>query len=315
MVALYAAAVWLAADRLTGELLPQFVCFATSAFLMVLLNKQNALIRISTRMVSCSYVMLICMLTWTFGNIATAIVALCVVTTYLILFSCYQNNNAQGWFFYAFLSIGMASLVFPQILYFVPFIWLLAGTKLQSISLRSVCASLLAIILPYWFLAAFALVRNGQITPIIHHFERLGEFEPIALPTMATAHLPEYANFLPWTLNPQQTALTIVCSQLALIVLLFIIGTVHFLRHAYTDKLRTRQYFSFFMLMFALTLIFLVLQPQHREFLMPMLVINVAPLVAHFVSLTNTRLTNFAFVMLAIATVVLTAASLLLVGS
>jgi len=324
VVSLYAAAVWLAADRLTGELLPQFVCFVASAFLMVLLNKQNALIRISTRMVSCSFIVLTCMMTWAFDSVAVAIVSLCVITNYLILFSCYQNSEAQGWFFYAFLSIGMASLVFPQILYFVPFIWILAATKIQSFSLKSLCASLLAIILPYWFLAAFLFLRDGNIAAILNHFAKLGQFDSLdfVIQSISAQLTPLNATPSPFLDEPSGRAVTPFAFRLSpfifqvldliFIVILFVTGAIHFLRRAYNDKLRTRQYFSFFMLMFLFTLVFLLLQPRHREFLLPILAINAAPLVAHFIALTNTRLTNAAFVLITVVAVVLTAASLLL---
>ena len=47
--------------------------------------------------------------------------------------------------------------------------------------------------------------------------------------------------------------------------------------------------------MWLLTVIFLVLQPQHYDMLIRILIINVSPLIAHFLSLTYTRITNIAF--------------------
>jgi len=44
-----------------------------------------------------------------------------------------------------------------------------------------------------------------------------------------------------------------------------------------------------------LAIVLLVLQPQHYDVLMRLLIINTAPFAAHFVALTYTKLTNIAF--------------------
>ncbi|MDR9825015.1 hypothetical protein RCJ22_05260, partial [Vibrio sp. FNV 38] len=71
VVVLYAIAVWLASGLLipsvpiTSEGLwkgawVQFVCFFVSAYVLVELNNSNALIRIYSRTVSCSFIVLLC---------------------------------------------------------------------------------------------------------------------------------------------------------------------------------------------------------------------------------------------------------------
>ena len=128
VVMAYAIAVWLA----SGLLLPsipfssnillrgawvQFVSFLLSAFLMVELNNGNALIRIFSRMVSSSFIVLACAANMLFGSMAGAIVQLCVVASLTTFFHSYQDKQSMGWIFYTFLFIGLASTVFVQILY------------------------------------------------------------------------------------------------------------------------------------------------------------------------------------------------------
>jgi hypothetical protein len=82
---------------------------------------------------------------------------------------------------------------------------------------------------------------------------------------------------------------------LAAVVLFAIIGIIHYIRQHHDDKIRIRLLYSFFIWTDLLTMLFLVLQPQHYDFLIRILVINTAPLLAHFVALTHTKLTNIAF--------------------
>ena len=58
------------------------------------------------------------------------------------------------------------------------------------------------------------------------------------------------------------------------------------------------------------TIIFLVLQPQHYNILMYIMIINTAPLIGHFIALTHTWITNIAFYVILIAALALTAYNL-----
>ena len=59
-----------------------------------------------------------------------------------------------------------------------------------------------------------------------------------------------------------------------------------------------------------LTMVFIVLQPQHYDMLIRILIINVSPLIAHFLSLTYTRITNIAFYVILAVTFTVTAINL-----
>ena len=56
-----------------------------------------------------------------------------------------------------------------------------------------------------------------------------------------------------------------------------------------------------------LTAIFLVLQPQHYDVLIRLLIINTAPLIGHFIALTHTKVTNIAFYAIVIICLLVTA--------
>lgn len=285
LTAVYAALVWLACGLLTQQWWVQLVCFGVSAFLMVVFNNVNALIRIYSRMVSCAFLVLSCAACFLFENMSGGITQLCVIAAYITLFHCYQDKASPGWMYYTYLCIGLASTLFVQILFFVPFLWLLTVTQLNAMSGRSFVASLLGLLTPYWFAAGW-FVWQGDFSALISHFTALAQFQTLG----------DYSG--------------VSLSQLlvfVLVVALAITGIIHFWRNSHNDKIRTRQFFGFFMAMALLSAIFLILQPQHADVLLRLLIINTAPLIAHFIALTHTKWTNIAFWVIVSACLLVTA--------
>lgn len=295
VMVIYAIAVWMA----SGYLLPivpftlssllsgawvQLVCFLLSAYLMVELNNSNALIRIYSRMVSCSFIALSCAACFLFDSMAGAIVQLCSIATCLCLFRAYQDKTAVGWTFYAFLCIGLASVVTPYVLYYVPLVWFVMYFLLTALSWRTFAASLLGLITPYWFILPFAIYQGG-LTDLGQRFMSLLDFE-----------FPYNYSLL--TIN--ELSLYVLVAAFALT------GFIHYWRSSYNDSIRVRQLYGCFSLMTFVTLALLALQPQHYDMLMHLLIVNVSPLIAHFLSLTHTRITNIAFYVITAAVVILT---------
>ena len=246
----YAVAVWLLAGLIQGGWWLQFGCFALAVFLMVELNNINALIRIYSRMVSCAFLAMSCMLCFLFPSTPGAITAPLVIGSMVSLFAGYQDKQAEKPSYYAFLLIGLASLTFVHILFFVPLIWLLMAFLLQCLSWRTWVASILGLLTPYWFGCCWWAWQQ-DFTFVFNHFMALGDF---ARP-----------------------------------------GIVHYLRKYHDDKIRIRLIYGIFIWTDLAVALFLVLQPQHYDHLIRMMVINTAPLIGHFLALTRTRWTNMAF--------------------
>ena len=87
-------------------------------------------------------------------------------------------------------------------------------------------------------------------------------------------------------------------------------GTIHYLRTSFNDKIRIRMLYNCFIVMNILSTSYLIAQPQHYDFLMRMIVINTSPLIAHFIALTHTRVTNISFCIITISALLLTAYNL-----
>ena len=283
-VAVYAAAVWLVAGLVSSNWWLQFGCMALSSFLMMQLNNQNSLIRIYSRMVSCCFLIIVCAGGFLFPSIRASVTTLCFLTFLLLLFQTYQDKHSVGRTFYAFSMIGLLSLLHVRVLYFVPVFWLLMAFKVQSLSFRTFLSSVIGLLLPYWLLAPY-LVWKGSLSSLMEHFEQLG-----------------------WVTYPADYDI-LTTGQIAffcLLVVFAVIGTVHFFRKRYQDKIRTRMLYDVFIIMLWLSLAMLAVQPQHDLLLFPVAVICVSPLVGHFLALTGTRWTNIAFFVVTALTLLLT---------
>ena len=273
MTIAYAVVVWLLAGLVQDGCWLQFGCFALAAFLMVELNNINALIRIYSRMVSCSFLAMSCMLCFLFPSTSGAITAPLIIGSMVSLFVGYQDKLAAKPSYYGFLLIGLASMVFVHILFFVPLIWLLMAFLLQCFSWRTWVASILGLLTPYWFGCCWWAWQQ-DFTFLFNHFIALGDFaRPLDFSLLTV---------------PQTVSL-------AVIMLFAVIGIVHYIRKYHDDKIRIRLIYGIFIWTDLAAALFLVLQPQHYDYLIRMMVINTAPLIGHFLALTRTRWTNMAF--------------------
>ena len=285
ITACYALVVWLVSGVAAHDWWLQLACFVVSSFLMVELNNVNALIRIYSRMVSCSFLVLYCCANMLFPSLREALMTTCMAAAYLVLFQSYQNKQAVGITFYTFLLISAASIAFVQVRFFLPLIWLLMSTNLLSLSWRTWSASLLGLAVPYWFWACWQLWTD-DLALLVDHFTVLGNLQ-----------FP--ANYDAQNLNQWLT--------FVFVSVLAIIGTIHYIRKSYLDKIRIRMFFGIFIWMDLLSAIFLVAQPQYYDAMLSMMLINTAPLAGHFLALPSTRITNAASIAIVAAALLLTA--------
>ena len=134
------------------------------------------------------------------------------------------------------------------------------------------------LITPYWIYAGWLLANN------LHNPERALDF------------LSRFTE-IQWTID--YGALTRPQTiYLALLVVMFLVGTIHFWFTSYMDKIRVRQIYTSLIMITLYTLVLLAVQPQMYNVLIYMLTIAVSPIIAHFVSLTHTRLSNIFFMVL-----------------
>lgn len=274
ITAILAALVWVAVGVLMDNIWVQFAFTIISTLLMVELNNRNALMRTYSRMVSCSYLVLITMASLPAPSLKANIVTMCFIAFYLIIWNSYQDRRSAGWTFYAFFCIGLASMVFIQIIYYMPLLWLMMMVFTNSFSIRNFLASIIGVVAPYWFSAGYYAYTNS-------------------LPELAN-HFAEFINYHELFDYSQITDHQIV--NLAFILLLGIIGSIHFLQTSYADKIRTRMIYESLIMMNFVSLAFLILQPQHDLELGGIMIVNTSPLIAHFITFTKGKVTNIMFI-------------------
>ena len=290
-MAVYGLSIWLAGGLVGQNWWPQLACFALSAYMIVEMNNSFALLRVRSRMVSATFIALTCAMSFLFGSLTGGLVQLFFIIALLLLLSTYQEPSSLGRIFYAFVFLGLASVLSVQVLVLIPLLWLLMATQLQSLSGRGLVASLIGLATPWWFICLWFIFQR-DFTPLTDHFAALADFTPLSH-AYAKVTLGQW---LGWVLT---AALTLT-------------GIVHFWRNSIDEKIRTRLMYGLFTWMSAVCLLLTALQPQHFDPLMRLAVVCASPLVAHFLTLSSTRITNVAFFGIAAITLAVTIVNLVL---
>lgn len=287
----YALLVWTASGLLAHHWWPQMACLMLSAYVMAEMNTAFSLLRVRSNMVASVFIALSCMPTFLFGSLWGALVQLFFLAGLLFLLSAYQSPQSLGRIFYAFVLIGLAGVLSAHVLLLLPLLWLLMATQVQALSWRGWVASLIGLATPWWFLCVWFIFQR-DFSPLVVHFASLSEFAP--LPSAYTSLSPGH-----WL-------------SFVLTAVLTLTGIVHFWRNSIDEKIRTRLLFGLFTWMSAASLLLTALQPQLFDPMMRLAVVCASPLVAHFMTLTSTRITNIVFFVIIGAVVTVTAATLLL---
>ena len=287
IAAVYAIGIWAIAMFGGSPTLfawPQMACYAAASYMMVELNNSNALIRVRSRMVGATFIILSCLYVNGFQSLLGALGLVGIIATILQLFTTYQDKQAAGKTYYAFLALGCSSLLYAEYLYYVPILWILMISRLNSFSWRTMMASILGIITPYWF-ASLWLFYTWDFTAITEHLSDLNSF---VFP----------ANYLAVTL--EQLLVYVFLAAVS------ITGIIHFWQYSYEDKIHVRQLFGFFIAINLLTLLFIALQPQQFDAFIRIVIICTSPILAHFLTLTHSRITNIAFFVILSTCIIIT---------
>ena len=284
VASIYAMVVWLLGGLIQENLWVQFGLFVLAIYVMAQMNNMNALIRIYSRMVSCSFIAMSCAACFLFPSLRDGFIQLCYAGTITLLFMTYQDKQASGLAFYAYTLLGMAAIADVRILYLVPVMWLLTATQLQSLSGRTLSASILGLLMPYWVTLCW-MGWNNDVSSFPGLFVRWDDFGPL----------------LDFTALSTSRAAT-----WGLVAVAALTGTIHYIRKHRDDRIRTRLLFGFLIWMDLTTMLLMIIQPAWSDMLAGLAIVNTAPLMGHFISLSSTRYTNIYCGMLLAATLLLT---------
>ena len=280
----YGLGVWLLGGLVTDDLWLQFCLFMVTALLLVYLNNSIALLRVRSRMVSCTFIALTCCTSQLFPTLSGDVSALCLTIALIFMFHSYHDYQAAGRTYFSFLFIGLVSVTFIKVLWLVPLIWVLMGTNMITLNFRSFVASLLGIITPYWFIIPWCLLR--------HDFSWL------------SSHLTQFVTFTP--------AFDLTGIPIGIVAVFLFIMTVtslsinHILYHGFEDKTRIRLTFGFLSILSVACMLFLIAQPQYYSQMIPLIIVLTCPIIGHYLTLTSTRVTNILFFIIAALAVIIT---------
>lgn len=258
-----------------------FLLCALAVYLIAELNNRFALLRISSRMLSSSLVML-CAATSMLHHLSPShLMLICAVASYFPMFASYQRPYATTRIFLEFLFVGLASYLFPQVLYLIPFYWIVQA-MLRAMTFRSWVASLLGIITPYWFLVTYAYITN-DLQLFTDHFNDI-----------ITVEMPSYS-----MLSLKQ----IMVGAFSLVF--FLLGSWDFYQKKHFDKTRIRCNYYAVSLLGAVSFVWLLLQPQYFNLIIPFCLVHTSMLGGHFIALSYGKVQNIITIILTVLVTVL----------
>lgn len=238
-------------------------------------NSVYQLIRLRTRIMACVWMFLVVCLPAAHDSSLAFIPAFCLSVAHYMMFDSYQNRNASVSVFHGCLSLSLCSLCYaPALLLVIPYLFLLQ-LFMQSLSLRTLGAGLIGLGLPYWLLFPLSLWF-----PDLFSFE--GHF-------VTFMELPDM--FLSYTgsVSPLQWG------AFGLVAFLGLLASVHFVRHDYNDKIRTRMMLYVYVYESFFFFVLLFLFPCLWDSLFVLFLACISPLIAHYFALTGSRITNLLF--------------------
>lgn len=273
--------LWIVTFTAWQEAISLLAC-ALTAYLLIEINTAFTLIRTRTTLHVCFYVFLTTACTFLHPLQQATFVPLCFLIALFQLFRSYESPQVSGSIFHAFFFIGVGSLMFPQLLYFVPLFYL-GMINLRSLTPKSFFAGLLGLTVPYWFFFGYAF-----------YYDKLGFFY---------RPLVEAVRFQPVSYHSLGGGQLISC---AVITLISLISSIHYFNVSYLDKVRTRIFLFFLLAIEVWTYLLGALQPQHFNVLLQIQIIIGSILAGHLFILTRNRFSGIFFIVTFVILIALT---------
>ena len=255
---------------------------AIIGYMMIEINTAFTLIRTRTTMPVCIFWMIATSLFFLPPLEWENLVPLAFLLSVYQLFRSYESSSPAIPIYHAFFFISLGSLVFPPFIYFSPILW---GSMIpfRSLSGKSLLASLLGIITPYWFLFGYCFYFD-QMPLFLAPLQEMILFYPIDYGHLTTSEIASWGT----------------------ITLLLIISGFHYWQMSYMDKTRTRIYHSFLVIVGLYVTLWSILQPNYMRELMVIELICASFLSGHLFTLTRNRFSGIFFIVTFITIILLT---------
>lgn len=252
--------------------LASFLLYGVIGFLLIGLNNTFAIIRMRASVQTAFYFLLITACPGMHHRLyAGDLVAVAFLAALYFLFHSYQRKRPEADLLHSFACIGLSSLIYPQLTLLAPVFWI-GAYSFQSLNGKSFFASLVGWSVPYWFLFGHAFFY-GEMDLFYLPFRELITFRPVL-----------------FSFRPEEAV------TLGYMFVLFAGCAGHCLASGYEDKIRTRSYLQFLILLTFCLFVYIALQPMPGIHLLPILLVGVSILAGHLFVLTENRGTNIFFI-------------------
>jgi hypothetical protein len=242
------------------------------SYFLSLFNNQFGLIRMRITIPASLFLIILSVWPGSYILYAGNIAALALLLSIYHLFESYQQHyNSSGHLFHAGLFTGLGSLLYPQLTFFIP-VLLIGAHSFRSLTVRSFFALLIGWGVPYWFLLGYAFPAH-RMDLFYQPFTELVNFQAIN------------CNFHTWQ-----------WVTLSFIFILCVVSSVHSYVTSYMDKIRTRVFLRFFMLLNACIFLFILLQPAQCANLLPLLLVGTSILVGHLFVISDSNASAIFFI-------------------
>lgn len=272
---------------------------AFAVYMLAELNNRNVLLRISSRLISSLFAMLLAVVIQLHHFQTGHIILLLSLASYFPFFQMYQSANPLLTFL-AYLPLAFLSFIFPQILFLVPAYWL-CQIYMRGMSWKCWFSSILALLLPYWvmFGIKFYVGDFDAWLPVQVQWHSLSQ-QPSLLSSMMPYHVE---NPLPSLFLGYKSLTVVQYVQFVYILSLLSVGIVDMYLYSYLDKTRTRIIYRVILIHALSVLLFLLFQIQYFYLLLPLLIADTAIIGGHFIALTYNKYSHIFCLFLLIASI------------
>ncbi|WP_300726513.1 hypothetical protein [uncultured Bacteroides sp.] len=242
------------------------------AYVLIEMDTKFALIRTRTTMPSSLFLVFFAALPFLHGWTVDLFLPVLFLLLLSSLFKSYESPYASVPIFHAFFWLGIMSLILPTIIWLAPLMYL-HMIPLRSLDARSFFAGLIGISIPYWFLLGY-YVYIGNISGFLEKSCSLIQFQPIDYTML------QLDQWISW----------------GIILLLYITFTILYSQSAFKDKVQTRIILKIIIFMGFWMHLFILLQPQYVNQLLPLAILPGTIIGGHLFALTNNKPTYIVFI-------------------
>ena len=202
---------------------------------------------------------------------STSVGVFCLILAIYQLFTTYHDPEAREKAYSAALLIGIGSLLWVHLLWFLPLFWL-GMYNFRSLTSRTFIASLLGVATVYWFLLGWC-VWQRDFTLFNVPFSTLFKVRLLATDGIV---------LLDWI-------------SIMAIALLTVVASLNIVMHDTEDSLRSRQFLSFLIAMSVWAFSLYFLYDQVSEEFLETACVPASILIAHFFTVTRGKIVFWSF--------------------